>query len=399
MQKAVTAHHTHERPRKIPVLFHAVLCSLAVSTTPFAYAQIAAPEKPAIIEQGISVTQVAKGLSSPWALAFLPGNKGALITEKPGTLRLWQEKTGLSAPIEGVPAVYNRSQGGLLDVIIAPDFAQTRNIYLAYSEAGDDGKAGTAVGLARLSDDAKRLENFKVIVRQTPKLSTGNHFGARLVFDRQGYLFIAFGENNDRIASQNLNGLQGKVLRVHANGSVPKDNPFVGKEGARPEIWSYGHRNPQGAALHPVTGALWVNEHGPKGGDEINIPKPGKNYGWPWATYGINYNGQAIPEARGTHVEGTEQPDYYWAVSPAISGMAFYTGTRFPVWKNSVFIGALSQKSLIRLTLDGDKVTGEERLLTRLGERIRDVRTGPDGYVYVLTDSSNGQLLRVGLTQ
>jgi glucose/arabinose dehydrogenase len=372
---------------------------VAISLSVPVYAQIAAPENPVKKTEGITATVVAEGLSQPWALAFLPGDEGALITEKNGQLRLWKANTGVSAPIEGVPSVYSRSQGGLLDVVIAPDFKQTRRIYLAYSEAGNDDKAGTAVATAKLSSDAKRLEELKVIVRQTPKLSTGNHFGARLVFDRNGDLFIAMGENNQRITSQDLTGMQGKVLRLHADGSIPKDNPFVGKEGARPEIWSYGHRNPQGAALHPVTGALWVNEHGPRGGDEINITKAGKNYGWPLATYGVNYSTLPIPEAKGTHVDGTEQPDYYWAVSPAISGMAFYTHNRFPAWKNSLFIGALKDKSLIRLTLDGDKVVGEERLLSNLGERIRDVRAGNDGYIYVLTDASNGKLIRVGLTQ
>jgi glucose/arabinose dehydrogenase len=362
-------------------------------------AQIAAPASPVQKTEGVTTTVLAEGLSQPWGMAFLPGDAGILITEKPGQLRLWHPTRGLSAPIEGVPKVYSRSQGGLLDVILAPDFEKSRQIYFAYAEAGEDGKAGTVVSTARLSDDTKRLENVKVIVRQTPKLSTGNHFGARLVFDREGYLFVAFGENNQRSASQDLSGMQGKVLRLNADGSVPKDNPFAGKAGARAEIWSYGHRNPQGAALNPVTGALWVNEHGPRGGDELNIPKAGKNYGWPLATYGVNYSTLPIPEAKGTHVDGTEQPDYYWAVSPAISGMAFYTDNRFPSWKNSVFIGALGDKSLIRLTLNGDKVTGEERLLSKLGERIRDVRAGPDGYIYVLTDAANGKLVRVGLAQ
>lgn len=387
------------RQPRLTRIANTLIGALAASVITAGHAQVASPDTPRIVTQGIAVTELAQGLVYPWALAFLPGEEGMLITEKSGNLRRWHAKEGVSAPIEGVPAVYTRSQGGLLDVVLAPDFATSRHIYLAYAEAGDDKKAGTAVAVGRLSADAKRLEQVRVIVRQTPKLSTGNHFGARLVFDRQGYLFVALGENNERIASQNLGAMQGKILRLNADGSVPGDNPFVGKPGVLPEIWSYGHRNPQGAALHPVTGAVWVNEHGPRGGDEINIPQAGRNYGWPLATYGVNYSTLPIPEAKGTHVDGTEQPDYYWAVSPAISGMAFYTHSRFTGWKNSLFIGALKDKSLIRLTLDGDKVVGEERLLRQQGERIRDVRAGPDGYLYVLTDAANGKLLRVGLKQ
>lgn len=345
----------------------------------------------------LSVTEVIGGLDHPWSMAFLPDNAGILLTERSGQLRLWRADSGLSQPIAGVPDVYARSQGGLLDVVLAPDFAQSRRVYLSYAERSGGGSAGTTVGVGVLSDDARNLRDFKVIFRQTPQLSHGQHFGSRLVFDRNGYLFIALGENNQRPTSQHLDKLQGKVVRLLPDGRVPRDNPFTGQPQARPEIWSYGHRNQQGAALNPWTGELWTHEHGPRGGDEVNIPRAGKNYGWPIATHGINYSGSAIPEAKGTTVPGMEEPVYYWKVSPAISGMAFYDADTFPAWKRSLFVGALLDRALIRLELDGDKVVGEERLLEALDERIRDVRVGPDGYVYVLTDASNGRLLKLGL--
>ena len=347
-------------------------------------------------EQGtLQVDEVIGGLEHPWSLAFLPNDQGLLITERPGRLRLLKIGGRLSPPIDGVPAVYARGQGGLLEVALSPQFAQDRLVYLAYAEAGD-GKAGTAVGRGRLSDDGARLENFQRIFQQQPKLSTGIHFGARLVFDRDGYLFIALGENNQRPTAQDLDKLQGKLVRLHADGRVPADNPFVNRPGARPEIWSYGHRNPQGMALDPRSGTLWLHEHGPRGGDEINLPRAGRNYGWPLATHGINYSFTAIPEAKGKRVEGTEPPHYVWEKSPAISGMAFYSQTRFPAWRDNLFIGALKGE-LIRLQLDGERVVHEERLLGQLGKRIRDVRQGPDGFLYLLTDEPNGKLLRVGL--
>ena len=345
----------------------------------------------------VQIEEMVGGLEHPWSMTFLPGDEGLLITERPGRLRRLDVEGTLSAPLEGVPAVYARSQGGLLDVALSPTFNEDRLVYLAYAEAGD-GKAGTAVGRGRLTDDGTRLEDFQRIFQQQPKLSTGIHFGARLVFDRDGYLFIALGENNQRPTAQNLDKLQGKLVRLHADGRVPDDNPFVGRAGARPEIWSYGHRNPQGMALDPRTGTLWLHEHGPRGGDEINIPRPGRNYGWPLATHGINYSFTAIPEAKGKTVEGTEPPHYLWEESPAISGMAFYTGERFPAWQNSLFIGALKGE-LIRLQLEDDRVVHEERLLDRLGKRIRDVRQGPDGYLYLLTDEADGAVFRVGLRQ
>lgn len=350
-------------------------------------------------EQGIlEVTPIVKGLDHPWALAFLPDRQGMLVTERPGNLRVVGIDGKLSAPLSGVPTVWAKGQGGLLDVVLSPDFKQDRTVYLSYAEGGGEGdKAGTAVGRGQLSEDLTALKNFKVIFRQEPKLSVGNHFGSRLVFDRDGYLFITLGENNDRPTAQDLDKLQGKVVRLYPDGRVPDDNPFVGQSGVRPEIWSYGQRNPQGAALNPWTGVLWENEHGPRGGDEINIIERGKNYGWPLATDGINYSGQPIPESRGKTAEGTVAPHHVWEKSPGLSGMAFYDADRFKPWQHNVFIGALVSQELIRLQFDGDQVVHEERLMGELNQRIRDVRQGPDGYLYVLTDSSDGVLYKVGL--
>lgn len=277
----------------------ATFCASALITA--AAPVFAAPTQELKSEQGtLEVTPITKGLEHPWALAFLPDSKGMLVTERPGNLRVVTVDGKRSAPISGVPKVWAKGQGGLLDVVLSPDFKQDRMVYLSYAEGGGEGdKAGTAVGRGRLSDDLTTLKDFKVIFRQEPKLSVGNHFGSRLVFDRDGYLFITLGENNDRMTAQDLDKLQGKVVRIYPDGKVPDDNPFVGQAGVRPEIWSYGQRNPQGAALNPWNGTLWENEHGPKGGDEINVIERGKNYGWPLATNGINYSGQPIPEAKG----------------------------------------------------------------------------------------------------
>ncbi|WP_047286666.1 MULTISPECIES: PQQ-dependent sugar dehydrogenase [Pseudomonas] len=350
-------------------------------------------------EQGtLNLTPVAAGLDHPWALAFLPDRQGILVTERPGNLRLVGADGKLSAPLSGVPKVWAKGQGGLLDVALSPDFKQDRMVYLSYAEGGGEGgTAGTAVGRGRLSDDLSGLKDFQVIFRQEPKLSTGNHFGSRLVFDRDGYLFVTLGENNDRPTAQDLDKLQGKIVRLYPDGRVPDDNPFVGQAGVRPEIWSYGHRNPQGAALNPWSGTLWENEHGPKGGDEINIIERGKNYGWPLATHGINYSGQPIPEAVGQAAPGTVAPHHVWEKSPGISGMAFYDSDRFKPWQHNVFIGALASQELIRLQFNGDRIEHEERLLGGLKARIRDVRQGPDGYLYILTDEDQGTLYKVGL--
>lgn len=351
-------------------------------------------------EEGtLTVDTVANGLRTPWALAFLPGGQDMLVTERIGNLRVINAEGKVGPPISGVPKVWAEGQGGLLDVALSPEFDKDRTVYLSYAEEGSDGKAGTAVGRGQLSADRARLENFTVIFRQQPKLSEGNHFGSRLVFDRNGYLFIALGENNQRSTAQDLDKLQGKVVRILPDGEVPKDNPFYGQKNVRPEIWSFGHRNQQGAALNPWTGALWTNEHGPRGGDEINIPKPGKNYGWPIATHGINYSMLPIPEAKGKHVDGMVDPHHVWEKSPGVSGMAFYDSPVFTAWDHNLFIGALATQELIRLQLKGDKVVHEERLLGDLKARIRDVRVGPDGYLYVLTDAKDGELLKVGLAR
>ncbi|NWL44550.1 oxidoreductase [Pseudomonas hunanensis] len=361
------------------------------------WAHAAAEQRFPSEEGTLIVDTLADGLRNPWALAFLPGGKDMLVTERAGNLRLVNAEGKVGPPISGVPKVWAEGQGGLLDVALSPEFGKDRTVYLSYAEEGSDGKAGTAVGRGQLSEDRARLEHFTVIFRQQPKLSVGNHFGSRLVFDRNGYLFIALGENNQRPTAQDLDKLQGKVVRILPDGEVPKDNPFVGKDNVRPEIWSYGHRNQQGAALNPWTGQLWTHEHGPRGGDEINIPKPGKNYGWPIATHGINYSLLPIPEAKGEHVDGMVDPHDVWEKSPGISGMAFYDSPTFKAWDHNLFIGALATQELIRLQLEGDKVVHEERLLGDLKARIRDVRMGPDGYLYVLTDDKDGALLKVGL--
>ncbi|KAF0251890.1 PQQ-dependent sugar dehydrogenase [Pseudomonas putida] len=360
-------------------------------------AQAAAEQQFRSEEGTLTVSTLADGLRNPWALAFLPGGKDMLVTERAGNLRVVNAEGKVGPPISGVPKVWAEGQGGLLDVVLSPEFDKDRTVYLSYAEEGSDGKAGTAVGRGQLSEDRARLDNFSVIFRQQPKLSVGNHFGSRLVFDRDGYLFIALGEKNQRLTAQDLDKLQGKIVRILPDGEVPKDNPFVGKDNVRPEIWSFGHRNQQGAALNPWTGKLWTHEHGPRGGDEINIPEPGKNYGWPIATHGINYSLLPIPEAKGKHVDGMVDPHHVWEKSPGISGMAFYDSPTFKAWDHNLFIGALATQELIRLQLKGDKVVHEERLLGDLKARIRDVRVGPDGYIYVLTDDKDGALLKVGL--
>lgn len=334
-------------------------------------------------------------LDHPWSLAFLPTDEGILITLRAGELRRWQAGSGLSAPLKGVPAVWAKRQGGLLDVVLAPDFANSRRVWLSFAEGGNNGKAGIAVGYGQLSGDVTQIADFKVVFRQQPKLSTGNHFGGRLAFDGKGFLYIALGENNQRQTAQQLDKLQGKVVRLTEDGGVPRDNPFVGERGKRPEIWAYGVRNPQGMAMNPWSNVLWLNEHGPRGGDEINIPTKGKNFGWPIATWGINYNGSRIPEATSGRESGTEQPVFYWKQSPGVSGMAFYHADTFPQWRNRLFIGALADRDIIQLSVKGTQVKEEARLLNDRGKRIRDVRIGPDGYLYALTDETNGELLKV----
>jgi glucose/arabinose dehydrogenase len=337
----------------------------------------------------VRVFTVARGLENPWGLEFLPDGR-MLVTERPGRLRIADKAGTLSKPLAGVPEVFARGQGGLLDVALDPDFQENGYVYLSFAEPGKGG-GGTAAGRGRLMED--RLEDFKVIFRQVPKADTRVHFGSRMVFSRDKKLFITIGERGQRERAQDFSIHRGQVIRVMPDGTVPGDNPFAGRQGYRPETWSHGHRNPQGAALHPETGRLWTVEHGARGGDEINIPLKGRNYGWPVISYGRHYSGLKIGE--GTRREGMEQPVYYWDPSIAPSGMAFYTAERFNTWRGNLLVGALKGQMLVRLELKGEKVVREERMLQGLKERIRDVRQGPDGFVYLLTDSGNGRILRL----
>lgn len=345
------------------------------------------------------VVTVAKGLEHPWGLAFLPDGR-MLVTERPGRLRIAAADGALSEPVAGVPEVYETGQGGLLDVALDPSFAQNRLVYLSYAEA-DGPVAGTAVCRGRLVEVAgapapgrARLEDVQVIFRQRPKVSGPNHWGSRLVFAPDGTLFVTLGERYQRDRAQRRDETLGKLVRINPDGSIPADNPFVdAKDGTLPEIWSLGHRNMQGATLHPRTKVLWTHEHGARGGDEINVPEAGRNYGWPIITYGRDYS--MLPIGEGTSKPGLEQPIHYWDPSIAPSGMAFYTGGKFPTWQGDLFVGALAGQLLVRLELDGTKVTHEERLLEDLGERIRDVRDGPDGSLWLLTDAPDGRILRL----
>lgn len=353
----------------------------------------------------LSTEIVAEGLEHPWAMAFLPDGR-YLVTERPGRMRIVQSDGRLGAPLAGLPAVEAAGQGGLLDVVLDSDFARNRQLYFCYSEPGsgaDSGKNSTALASARLSDDASRLEQVKVLFSQRPRYASALHFGCRIVERRvdgksDGTLFLALGERSRyKEEAQNLQSHLGKIVRIAKDGSVPRDNPFVGRADAWPEIWSYGHRNAQGAALAP-DGSLWMHEHGPQGGDEVNRPEPGKNYGWPVITYGENYGGGKIG-AGITRKEGMEQPLHYWVPSIAPSGMAFVTSDRYGAqWKGSLVVGSLKFQRLERLTIRSGKVTASEQVLPRLGQRVRDVRQGPDGWLYLLTDAQGGQLLRVTAT-
>lgn len=343
----------------------------------------------------IKVETLAEGLDHPWGMAFLPDGR-MLVTERAGNLRILSKDGTLSEPLSGVPKVVVKGQGGLLDVALDPNFGETKLVYLSYSEAGDGG-AGTAVARGRLKDDG--LEDLKVIFRQTPKVSGGNHFGGRLAFTPDGKLFVTLGERFKFDPAQDLTNHLGKIVRINPDGSVPPDNPFISTKDAQPEIWSYGHRNPESAAIHPGTGKLWELEFGPKGGDELNIPAPGVNYGWPVVSWGTHYDGEDIPNPP-TRPEFTDAVRH-WTPVISPSGITFYTGeavpgwTAFtiPAWKGSLLIGGLSSQAIIRLSLDGEKITGEERV--PMGARIRDVEQAPDGSVYALTDDGNGKILRL----
>ncbi len=374
-------------------IFVGLACAHALFAAGSAHAQQTKAPLPAA-RVAVTVETVAKGLEHPWGLAFLPDGR-MLVTERPGRLRVVSRDGTISPTVTGVPPVAVVGQGGLLDVALDPAFQSNQRIYLTFAEPRRAGTAGTAVARAKLvlEGAGARLEDVQVIFRQMPAAGGGLHFGSRLAFARDGKLFVALGERYQRDEAQNMRAHFGKVVRIDTDGKVPVDNPFADGKDALPEIWSTGHRNPQAAAIHPVTGKLWVVEHGPRGGDEINVAERGKNYGWPVIGYGIDYSGAKIHE--GTSKPGLEQPIYYWVPSIAPSGMAFYTSDVVPAWKGNLFVGALVGQHLARLVLDGERVVGEERLLADLGERIRDVRMGPDGALWVLTDHPQGRVLRV----
>jgi glucose/arabinose dehydrogenase len=370
-------------------LFLLLFCFLGCAPAPV-QGQAPRSPTPTSMNGALEIQTIAKGLEHPWSLAFLP-DKRMLVTERPGRIRVVGSDGRISEPLTGVAQVYARGQGGLLDVVLSPTFEKDRTVYLSFAEAGEGG-AGTAVARGRLGE--RGLENTQVIWRQQPKVSGPNHWGSRIVFRPDGTLFVTLGERfsySER--AQDLSATLGKIVRINPDGSAPRDNPFVNREGARPEIWSYGHRNVQAAALHPQTGQLWTTEHGARGGDELNHPEAGKNYGWPVISYGTHYSYLKIGE--GTAKPGMEQPVYYWDPVIAPSGMAIYTADLFAGWKNNFLIGSLTPGGLVRLVMKDGKVAHEERYLGDLRERIRDVRQAPDGSLYLLTDARNGQILRI----
>jgi aldose sugar dehydrogenase len=352
-------------------------------------------EKPIIVKTqmgNIAVKAIATGLENVWSLAFLPdGNM--LVTERAGRMRIISPDGTVGEPLSGLPKMFTQGQGGLLDVILARDFAASKKIYFSYSEPGEGSVNSTAVSFATLNGN--KLENVTRIFSQQPKVDSGNHFGSRLVWAPDGTLFITLGERySEKDKAQTLDNHQGKVIRINADGTVPADNPFVKTPGALPEIWSYGHRNMQGAAINPITKKLWTGEHGPQGGDELNIDEAGKNYGWPVITYGENYGGGKIGE--GTHKKGMEQPIYKWVPSISTAGFIFYTGDKFPGWKNNILLTSLKDQTLVRLVVDGEKIISEERMLTKeLGQRLRHVIEGPDGLIYLVTDESKSNIYQV----
>jgi len=366
-----------------------VACAIVGALSPVE-AQAPRSPTPASVQGVVDVQTIVKGLEHPWSLAFLPDNR-MLVTERPGRLRVVGADGRVSEPLTGVPQVYASGQGGLLDVVLSPTFDKDRLVYFSFAEPGEGG-ASTAVARGRLN--GRGLENTQVIWRQQPKVSGSNHWGSRIVFRPDGTLFVTLGERfNYSEKAQDLSATLGKVVRINPDGSAPRDNPFVDRAGARPEIWSYGHRNVQAAALHPETGQLWTVEHGARGGDELNHPEAGKNYGWPVISYGTHYSFLKIGE--GTAKEGMEQPVYYWDPVIAPSGMVFYTGDLFAGWKSNILVGSLTPGGLVRLVMKDGKVAQEERYLGDLRERIRDVRQASDGSLYLLTDAGNGKILRV----
>ena len=345
-------------------------------------------------EATMTHTVVASGLVEPWGLALLPDDRW-LVTERPGRLRIISAEGAVGEPIAGLPAVDARGQGGLLDVVLSPGFGEDRMIYWSYAEPRDGGN-GTAVARGRLSDDGTRVETVQVIFRGMPTYDGDKHYGSSLAFAPDGKLFITVGERSDaavRDQAQDLGSHYGKTIRINADGTVPDDNPFVGRADARPEIWSYGHRNPQGVAIAP-DGAVWTVEHGARGGDEINLTRAGLNYGWPEVAYGVEYRGTAIDEGV-TAREDVEQPVYYWDPVIAPGGMTIYDGPMFPGWRGNLLVAGLREKHIARLVLEENRVVGEERLLTDLGERVRDVAVAADGAVWAITDETDGKLVRL----
>lgn len=343
----------------------------------------------------IQIKTIAEGLENVWGMAFLPDGS-MLVTERAGRMRIVSAEGKVGEPLTGLPPIVAKGQGGLLDVVLAPDFASSKKIYFSYAEPGEGNLASlnsTAVSFATLNGN--KLENLTRVFSQQPKINSNHHFGSRLVWAPDGTLFITLGDRySEKERAQTLDNHLGKVVRIHADGSVPKDNPFVNTAGALPEIWSYGHRNMQGAAIHPVSSTLWTGEHGPQGGDELNIDQAAKNYGWPVITYGENYGGGKIGE--GTHKAGMEQPVYKWIPSIATAGFMFYTGDKFPQWQNNILLASLKEKTLVRLVLDGDQIIKEERLLkTELGQRLRSVVQGPDGLIYLATDEAKSTIYQL----
>lgn len=371
----------------------AIVSATFLLAAPAAAVQTQAPQPET--PTGAKTEVIANGLDHPWGMQFLPDGR-VIVTERPGAIRIIDKSGRVSKPLAGAPKVAAQGQGGMLDIALAPDFESSQKIFVSYSQPRGRGQNGTSVASLLLVSDGNgdRLEDLKVVFKQLPANGGGLHFGSRLAFAPDGKLFVTLGERYQKYQAQDPKTHYGKVVRINADGSAPRDNPFVGDQfKAQPEVWSIGHRNPQSAAIHPESGKLWTVEHGARGGDEINIPQAGKNYGWPVITYGRDYSGAKI--GVGTEKAGMEQPVYYWDPSIAPSGMAFSWSDAYPQWKGNLFVGALRDRHLSRLILEDEQVVAEEKLLEDMRARIRDVRQGPDGAIYVLTDSSNGQLVRV----
>ncbi|MBD1400391.1 PQQ-dependent sugar dehydrogenase [Pelovirga terrestris] len=368
-------------------------CTLAVSlafllliSSPFS----AAAQVVTTSSEQIRIVEITRGLEHPWGMAFLPDGR-ILVTERPGRLRLVENGQLLPQPVSGLPNIVAQGQSGLLDVALHPRFADNQLIYIAYTSTRS---RGISTDVARGTFIGNQLKEVEVLFRGNKGTSTGRHFGSRLVFDGKGFLYISLGDHGQKERAQDTDDHAGSVIRIHDDGRIPAGNPYQQQPDWLPELFSIGNRNIQGAALHPLSGELWAHEHGPQGGDEINIIRSGHNYGWPVITYGVNY-GIGTRIGIGTHKEGMEQPLYYWDPSIAPAGMTFYTGDQFPGWRGNLLVGALRGQMLVRLTLEGEEIVAEERLLQNRVGRIRDVRQGPDGFIYLLTDARNGALLRL----